>query len=105
MTQEERWHPVFGRLTDTEDIAVFDHQQAREEYEKASQKAWKEEYEKEMEKQYQEQMEKEYQLYQKVYPVIQEFEAIRDYWTAEDVALEAHCSVPDAEYIIKSLNI
>ena len=102
---EERWHPVFGRLTDPEDIAVFDRQQARDEYERACQKAWEDEYEKEMEKQYQEQMEKEYQLYQRVFPIIQEFLITRDKWTAEDVALESHVSVSDAEYIIKSLNI
>lgn len=99
--KEYREHPIFGRLTDPEDIMVFDRQQARGDFDKAQQRA----YEEAMEEEYQKQCQKEAELFDHLFPIIQHFELTRAFWSAEDLAKEAHCSVEEAEHVIKSLNI
>ena len=101
--KEERWHPVFGRLTDPEEIAVFDRQQAREEYENAYQKAWEEEYEKAMQEEYERQCELEARLFAHVVPIVNAHPELE--WTPEELAKEANCSISEAEHVLNTLNL
>ena len=94
---EERYHPVFGRLTDPEDIMVFDRQQARGDFDKKYQQAMEEEYRK--------QCEKEAELFDSCLRAINQLQLEKDTWTKEDLAQYAHCSVEEAEYIMKSMNL
>lgn len=97
MTQEERWHPIFGRLTDPEDIMVFDRLQAEEKYDKAMQKA--------MEDEYNRQCELEERLFDRLIPIIQELEATKARFTVEELAEAGNCSVEEARHVIKTLNL
>lgn len=97
MTQEERWHPIFGRLTDPEDIMVFDRLQAEKEYDKAMQKA--------MEDEYNRQCEMEARLFDHLVPIIQELETAKAHWTAEELAEAGNCSLEEAKHFIKTLNL
>ena len=94
---EERYHPIFGRLTDPEDIMVFDRQQESLAYDKAYQKA--------MEEEYQRQCEKEAELFDRCLRAINQLELEKDRWDAKDLSEYAHCSVSEAEYVIKGLNL
>ena len=97
MTTEERWHPIFGRLTDPEDIMVFDRLEAEKEYNKAMEKA--------MEDEYNRQCEMEERLFEHLIPIIQELETTKACWTAEELAEIGNCSVEEAKHVIKTLNI
>lgn len=46
---EEYIHPVFGKLTDEEDIRIFKRQQLQEKYDKDYEKAMEEEYQRQCE--------------------------------------------------------
>ena len=109
MTQEERWHPIFGRLTDPEDIMVFDRLQAEKEYDKAMQKAMEDEYNKAMEKamedEYNRQCEMEERLFDRLIPIIKELEATKACLTAEELAETGNCSVEEAKHVMKTLNL
>ena len=97
MTTEERWHPIFGRLTDPEDIMVFDRLEAEKEYNKAMEKA--------MEDEYNRQCEMEERLFEHLIPIIQELEITKAWWTAEELAEIGNCSVEEAKHVIKTLNL
>ena len=60
MGKDYRIHPVFGKLTDPEEIAIFDRQQEREEYERMAEKYYQKEMEKAEERAYYRAMEDEY---------------------------------------------
>lgn len=94
---EERYHPVFGRLTDPEDIRVFDRQQEELAFDKAYQKA--------MEEEYQKQYEKEAELFDRCIRAINHLELEKDKWGAKELSEYAHCSIREADYVIKSMNL
>ena len=96
---EERWHPVFGRLTDPVDIAIFDRQQEKDEYEKAYARYADLEYEKAMQEEYERQCELEARLFEHLVPIIKE----NPNWTAEEVAREGKCSVGEAEHVLRNI--
>lgn len=52
IVQEVRYHPVFGKLTDPEEIAIFNRQQAEDELLKAYERAAEEATQKALEEAY-----------------------------------------------------
>ena len=97
MISEKVYHPVFGLLTDEEDIMVYELQQARDEYYNQMERAYEEEYH--------EQCEKELQLVNKCLPGINYLEETMSFWNENDLAEIANVSLKDAKYVIHVLNI